>query len=125
MRRSLATSGLLKSSLERAIVQSGPCIVPSSGWGPHPAAYGYSLTTKLLRTLNASSVDELAWWIGCRLPLTTSLRASLLSCAIAGSRRRRREGALLPRVTSAVPSARVATMLEHRRQAITPPTRMG
>jgi para-nitrobenzyl esterase len=48
-------SGLFR----RAVVQSGPCIVPSSGWGPHTAAFGASLATKLMASLNVSTVEAL------------------------------------------------------------------
>lgn len=42
-----------------AIISSGPCLVPSEGWGPGTEAAGYDLTSKLMRNLNVTSLDEL------------------------------------------------------------------
>ena len=48
-----------KGLFDRAIIQSGPCIVPSSGWGPHTIQYGYAKSQKLMSLLNATSIDDL------------------------------------------------------------------
>lgn len=44
---------------ERAIVASGPCIVPSEGWGPDTEEAGLKLGNRLMKSLNASSIEEL------------------------------------------------------------------
>ena len=43
----------------RAIVQSGPCIVESEGWGPGSVAAGYALSASLAASLNATSLAAL------------------------------------------------------------------
>lgn len=43
----------------RAIIQSGPCIVPNEGWGPHPVDYGLNLSTRLMTALGADSLIAL------------------------------------------------------------------
>ena len=48
-------SGLFR----RAIVQSGPCIVSSEGWGPGSAQAGYTVGFALRQQLNASTIAEL------------------------------------------------------------------
>ena len=55
----LNTAPAARGLFHRAVVQSGPCIVPSSGWGPHTPQYGYEKASRLMRDLNASNVDEL------------------------------------------------------------------
>jgi carboxylesterase type B len=55
----LNTSPKAKGLFRRAAIHSGPCIVPSEGWGPATVAYGYDTGAKLLAALNATSLDEL------------------------------------------------------------------
>ena len=41
------------------MIASGPCLVPSSGWGPHTEAYGYKLGAELMGRLHAPSLRQL------------------------------------------------------------------
>ena len=43
----------------RAILSSGPCIVPSQGWGPATEAFGNQLGVDLMKRLNATSIADL------------------------------------------------------------------
>ena len=55
----LNASPLARGLFRRAVIQSGPCIVPDQGWGPASQKAGRALGEALLARLNASSVDEL------------------------------------------------------------------
>ena len=55
----LNTAPSARGLFHRAIIQSGPCIIPSNGWGPHTIAFGYNLSAALMARLNASSIAAL------------------------------------------------------------------
>ena len=55
----LNASPRARGLFRRAIVQSGPCIVESEGWGPGTAKAGYALGASLASALNATSLDAL------------------------------------------------------------------
>ena len=72
---------MARGLFRRAIVQSGPCIVDSEGWGPGTVAAGYSLGASLASSLNASSLDALRALPARALQWDNATLNSRLSCA--------------------------------------------